>query len=36
VSRYAFFPVRNRRDAVVGGVSAEFSLNRKGVPGDKA
>jgi L-asparaginase II len=28
VSRYAFFPVRNRRGDVVGEVTAEFKLNR--------
>lgn len=28
VSRYAFFPVRNRRGDVVGEVTAEFQLNR--------
>jgi L-asparaginase II len=28
VSRYAFFPVRNRRGDVVGEVTAEFELNR--------
>lgn len=28
VSRYAFFPVRNRRGDVVGKVTAEFTLNR--------
>jgi L-asparaginase II len=28
VSRYAFFPVRNRRGEVVGEVTAEFKLNR--------
>ena len=32
VSRYAFFPVRNRRGDVVGEVSAEFELNRAGSP----
>jgi len=30
VSRYAFFPIRNRRGDVVGEVSAEFKLNRNG------
>ncbi|MFN2515031.1 MAG: asparaginase [Pyrinomonadaceae bacterium] len=30
VSRYAFFPVRNRRGDVVGEVSAEFKLSRPG------
>jgi L-asparaginase II len=30
VSRYAFFPVRNRRGDVVGEVSPEFELNRTG------
>jgi L-asparaginase II len=30
VSRYAFFPVRNRRGDVVGEVSAGFELNRAG------
>jgi L-asparaginase II len=30
VSRYAFFPVRNRRGDVVGEVTAEFRLNRAG------
>ena len=30
VSRYAFFPVHNRRGDVVGEVSAEFKLNRAG------
>jgi L-asparaginase II len=30
VSRYAFFPVRNRRGDVVGEVSAEFELKRDG------
>jgi L-asparaginase II len=30
VSRYAFFPIRNRRGDVVGEVSAEFKLNRAG------
>jgi len=30
VSRYAFFPVRNRRGDVVGEVSPEFKLNRAG------
>lgn len=30
VSRYAFFPVRNRRGDVVGKVSPEFKLNRTG------
>jgi L-asparaginase II len=30
VSRYAFFPVRNRRGDVVGEVTAEFKLNRAG------
>lgn len=30
VSRYAFFPVRNRRGDVVGEVTAEFKLNRTG------
>jgi len=29
VSRYAFFPVRNRRGDVVGEVTADFKLNRK-------
>lgn len=34
VSRYAFFPVRNRRGDVVGEVTAEFKLNRvNGVAG---
>jgi L-asparaginase II len=28
MSRYAFFPVRNRRDDVVGEVTPEFKLNR--------
>lgn len=28
VSRYAFFPVRNRREDVVGEIRAEFTLNR--------
>ena len=32
VSRYAFFPVRNRRGDVVGEVSPEFELNRTGNP----
>ena len=30
VSRYAFFPVRNRRGDVVGEISPEFELNRTG------
>jgi len=30
VSRYAFFPVRNRRGDVVGEVIPEFELNRTG------
>jgi L-asparaginase II len=30
VARYAFFPVRNRRGEVVGKVSPQFELNRKG------
>ena len=30
VSRYAFFPVRNRRGDTVGEVTAEFKLNRAG------
>ena len=30
VSRYAFFPVRNRRQEVVGEVRASFELNRSG------
>lgn len=30
VSRYAFFPVHNRRGDVVGEVTAEFKLNRAG------
>lgn len=36
VARYAFFPVRNRRDEVVGEVTAEFKLNRNGAPGEYA
>jgi len=31
VSRYAFFPVRNRRGDVVGEVSAEFELNHASI-----
>jgi L-asparaginase II len=35
VSRYAFFPVLNRRGEVVGEVSAGFELNRPGHPAVK-
>jgi L-asparaginase II len=31
VSRYAFFPVRNRNGEVVGEVRASFRLNREGM-----
>ena len=29
VAKYAFFPVKNRRDAVVGEISASFDLKVK-------